>query len=416
MAVSNSWNVVDWLTEEGLRLLVNKLAVAQFGNTAYNKEFTRDFAVGETVRVPRPFQPTIRNGLGYNPQAVQRIYTTVTVDQIFGIDLEWDDVQKALEVTRPDAQLRDQVLDPCMSYLAQEIDSRFTKYAYQNANNIVGVLGTDPTTTQIVMQARQRMIELACPPTANKGFIIPPSVNTSLTPSIQSLFQPDDEVSRLFKEGSLGRLHGYKWYESMSLYTHTAGTWAGAVTVNTAPANGDSSLVVNCTTGDTFNPGDKFGIASVYATNPMTRRTTTTATTKQYTITGSSQIVGANSLATLPVSPAFYGPGSPYQNINAFPAANAGLTLFPGTASPNGKSGKVGLAIHPDAFALVGVKLETPKAVEMASQTRDPDTGISVRFVKAWDPVQSKMIHRFDVLMGFGSLYSDNCAVAVLCG
>ncbi len=41
-----------------------------------------------------------------------------------------------------------------MSYIAQEIDSRFTQFAYQNANNIVGVLGTDPTTTQIVMQAK----------------------------------------------------------------------------------------------------------------------------------------------------------------------------------------------------------------------------------------------------------------------
>lgn len=414
MAVTNSWNVVDWLTEEGLRLLTNKLAVAQFGNTAYNKEFTRDFAVGETVRVPRPFQPTIRNGLGYQPQAVSRIYTTVSVDQIFGIDLEWDDVQKALEVTRPDAQLRDQVLDPCMSYLAQEIDSRFTQYAYQHANNIVGVLGTDPTTTQITMQARQRLIELACPPTQNKGFIIPPSVNTSLQPSIQSLFQPDDEVSRLFKEGSLGRMSGFKWYESMSLYTHTAGTWQGAVTVNTAPSNGDSVLVVNCTSGDTFVKGDKFGIASVYAVNPMTRRTTTTATTKTFTVTES--VTATASTATIPISPAIYGPGSPYQNVNALPAGSAALTLFPGTTSPNGKSGKVGLAIHPDAFALVGVKLETPKAVEMASQTRDPESGISVRFVKAWDPVQSKMIYRFDVLMGFGSLYSDNCAVAVLCG
>jgi hypothetical protein len=128
------------------------------------------------------------------------------------------------------------------------------------------------------------------------------------------------------------------------------------------------------------------------------------------------QIVGAGSAATLPISLAIYGPGSPYQNISALPAVNAALVLFPGTASPNGKSGKIGLAVHPDAFALVGVKLETPKAVEMASQTRDPETGIAVRFVKAWDPVQSKMIHRFDVLMGFGSLYSDNCAVAVLCG
>jgi hypothetical protein len=411
--MANQWSVVDWLTEEGLRLLTNKLAVAQFGNTDYNDNFDREFAVGETVRVPRPFQPVIRTGLGYNPQAVQRIYTTVTVDQVFGTDLEWDDVTKALEVTRPDAQLREQVLDPCMSYLAQEIDSRFTKYAYQNANNIVGILGTDPTNNTFVMQARQRLIELACPPSAKKGMIIPPQVNTAIAPSLQTLYNPDDEISTLFKEGSLGVLNGFKWYESMSLYTHTAGTWAGAVTVTSTSNNGDSVLNVTCTNGDTFNQGDKFGISAVFATNPMTRRTTTTATTKTFTVTAPVTAVGTT--ATLTVSPAIYGPGSPYQNVSALPTAGATLTLFPGTASPNGKSGKIGLAIHPDAFALVGVKLEVPKAVEMSSQQRDPDTGISVRFVKAWDPVQSKMIHRFDVLMGFGSLYSDNCAVAVCC-
>ena len=127
-------------------------------------------------------------------------------------------------------------------------------------------------------------------------------------------------------------------------------------------------------------------------------------------------MTGASSAATISISPALYGPGSPYQNISALPVSGTALVLWPGTSSPNGKVGKVGLAIHPDAFALVGVKLEMPKAVEMSSQQRDPETGISVRFVKAWDPVQSKMIHRFDVLMGFGSLYSDNCSVAIACG
>ncbi len=38
------------------------------------------------------------------------------------------------------------------------------------------------------------------------------------------------------------------------------------------------------------------------------------------------------------------------------------------------------------------------------------------RFVRAWDPILSKMTNRFDTCGGFGELYSDNCVVAVLCG
>ncbi len=411
--MSNSWNVVDWLSEDALRLLVNKLACAQFADTSYTKDYTQDFAVGETIRVPIPFRGRIRNGLGYNPQAIERIYTTITCDQIFGYDFEWDDVEKALRVTRPEAALREQIIEPAVSQIAQEIDSRFALFAYQNANNVVGALGTDPTTTQFVMQARQRMIELACPPNGMKGMLIPPQVNSAINPAIQALFNPDDEISTLFKEGSLGRLHGFKWFESMSLYTHTAGTWQGAVTVNTASVSGDATLVVNCTSGDTWKKGDKFAIASVYAVNPATRRTTTTATTKQFTVL--ADVTATASTATLSISPTIYGPGSPNQNVSALPAGSAALTLWPGTSSPNGKTGKVGLALSQNAFAMVGVKLEMPKAVELSSQKRDPDSGIYVRFVRAWDPIQSKMVNRFDVVLGFGREYSDSCAVAIAC-
>jgi len=142
----------------------------------------------------------------------------------------------------------------------------------------------------------------------------------------------------------------------------------------------------------------------------VTRRTTVTL--KQVVITQS--VVGAASAATLQISPALCGPASPYQNVDALPVLNAALTLFPGTTTPNGKSGINGLALNRDAFALVGVKLEIPKACEMSSQARDPKSGISISFVRMFDPITRKMVNRFDALIGFGNLYPDNCAVRVL--
>ena len=203
--MSNSWNVVDWMTMEGLRLLTNELVCAGYANTDYNKEFTRDFAVGETVRVPLPWQPTIRTGLTYTPQAVNRIETTVTIDQVFGIDFEWDDVEKALRVTRPDEALRDQVILPCIQTIRQEIDSRFAKFAYQNTNNIVGVLGTDPTTFDASSAAaRQRLIELGCPAGGDRAAIVPPAVVRSLKNSAISYFNPQGDLSKQYREGSIG--------------------------------------------------------------------------------------------------------------------------------------------------------------------------------------------------------------------
>ena len=66
------------------------------------------------------------------------------------------------------------------------------------------------------------------------------------------------------------------------------------------------------------------------------------------------------------------------------------------------------------AFALVGAKLYVPKAVEQAGQAQDPETGIAIRKVVAWDPVRSMQINRMDSLIGFGNLFQDNGAVAVV--
>jgi hypothetical protein len=198
----------------------------------------------------------------------------------------------------------------------------------------------------------------------------------------------------------------------MSLYDHTAGDWDGAVTVATAPANGATSIALVCTTGDTFLTGDVFSIADVYATNPETDRVTTRATTKQFVATADA--TGAGSAATVSFQPAMIFSGH-YQNIDSQPAVSAALTLFPGTASPSGKSGKQALAMGNKAFGLVGCRLELPTAVEMKSQTQDPDSGIALRFIRQWDNPNSRMTNRFDVMIGFGPLYADNCAVRLLC-
>jgi len=230
-----------------------------------------------------------------------------------------------------------------------------------------------------------------------------------------SYFNPASQISQMFKKGSIGEAVGFDSYQSMSLYSHTAGTWASSVTLSANVASGATSLAVTCTTGDTFNQGDVINIGAVNEVNPGTLRST--GTLKQFVIAQST--VGAASAATLQlVAPdslgTIIGPGSPYQNVDALPLSGAALTLFPGTTTPNGLKGVNSLALTDRAFALVGVRLANPKAAEMSSYARDPETGISVSFLRMFDPVQRKWINRFDVLLGFGLLYNDHCAVRVL--
>lgn len=391
-----------------LRNLTNSLTVSEYFNTEWEGDFNKEFPVGAQIQVKFPQQFTIRDGLGYNPQGIDRISTTVNLDQPFGIDFQWDDYENAVRAERSEEEIREQYLMPAGVQLAQEVDSRAALFATNNASNVVGSLGTDPTSLVTYDQARSRLLQKAAPP-GKRCMLVTSSMMVSLGAAITTIFQPVDEITEMFKEGVIGRAKGADWFEEQSLYSITAGTWANAVTVNGAGQSG-TSLIITDTAGDTFNQGDKFSLANTNAVNPRTRRTAGPLVAQQFTLTNSIVGTGGDTINFLP---AIYGPGSQYQNVDALPVNGAALTLWPGTTSPNGKSGNLGMMLTKYAFALSGAKLYSPKAVEVCSQKRDPRTGLAVRFVKAWDPVRSMEIHRFDMVIGFGNLYQDNGCVLV---
>jgi len=406
----SAYNFADWVTMEGLRMLLNDLTIAEHFNTDFNSKFTKSFPVGETVRVPLPQRFNITDGVGYQPQSLDRPVTSITVNQVFGVHFDTESVDRALKMERGREMFKREYLDRAMQQIAQEIDSRCALHATRNTPNVVGVLGVNPGDADIAGLARQRLIEMACPP-GEKVLIISPSAMSAVVAGETTIFNPTGEKSRAYKEGYVGRARMFDWYESMSLYSHTAGTWAGTVETFGAGQSG-GSLTLTCTAGDTFRKSDRFNVAGVYAVNPMTRRST--GVLKQFVITSENLTAVGDNTDVITFTPAIVGPGSHYQNVTALPGDDADLTLWPGTASPNGDSGTIGLALHRDAFALVGVNLDIPPAgVITASRARDPKTGIGVAFIEDWDQENRRRTHRFDVLLGFGNLHNDNAAVAV---
>lgn len=402
---------------EVLRNLKNALKVAEYFNSSWEKDYEKTFAVGTTIQVKFPQQFTIRDGLGYNPQGINRISTTVSLDQPFGIDFQWDDYEAAVKAERSEKEIREEYLEPAGVQLSNEIDSRAALFAKNNISQIVGTLGTDPTSIVYLDQARARLLQKAGSYLSKKrAALISSSMQTnSINTPVTSLFQPADAITEAFKEGSMGKLKTFDVFEEQNLYSHTAGTWAAAVTVHGGGQSG-TSLVITGTNGDTLKQGDKFSIANVNLVNPRSRRIPGPPTPQTFTVTQDFTLTGGND--TITILPAIYPPGptgpSQYQNVDAAPADGAALTLFPGTPNPNGAQGTIGLAISNQAFAIVGMRFYLPKAVEARSQAEDKQTGIPVRFVKAWDPVHSLQIHRFDTVVGFGNLYQDNAAVALL--
>lgn len=402
---------------ECLRILTNSLEIARVFNTEQNKDFQKPFAIGETTQVKLPQRFLIRDGVQFTDQGIARKTVPITMGAPFGIDFAWDSVEQALKAERSPEEISDNYLKPAMAQLAQEIDSRASLFAYQNTNNIAGVLGTTPTTMAAYSRARTLLKENACPwRGAERCMVVSPQMMESAVAANLANFNPPSEIAREFRTGEVGEYADSTWDESMSLYTHTAGSLAGTVTVTGAGQSGSTLSITSTNVGDTLKKGDVIGLdyglsTQVNNANPSTRRDT--GRVKYFVITQDITLTAGPD--TINISPGIAGPGDQYQNVTALPGNGATVTLFPGTTSPNGKKGINGINFTKDAFAMISAPLEMPTAVEPLSfMKRDPETGVAIRFVTAWDQNLSRMTRRFDVMIGFGALYPDNCSVRVL--
>lgn len=403
--MANQFSTTQLVALEALRMIKNKKVIAENFDMRYEKEFEREYAVGSQVSVKLPQRWIVNDGMQFQPQAINRLVTPVNLDQWIQIGFEISDLEKALFLERSDEEIKRQYIDPLADQMAQEIDLRAAKFAHQNTGNVVGALQTDSTTWNNFFAARRQLVDLgfAADP---KALCISSSLLQSTVQANVTQFNPAPEISRMFKQGVIGQAAGADWYESVALTRHTAGTAGTGGTLKVVGAGqSGNSLIVLGGNGETFKKGDKISINNVNLVNPVTRAIPSSAIAKQFAVTQDFTLTGGND--TITITPAIFGPGSQYQNVDALPADQATITLWPGTGTPAGKSGVVSLMITPRAFALVGAKLYDPKAVEVSAVAHDPQTGLSLRLVKAWDPVRSMMVERADMLFGFGVLYND---------
>ena len=418
--MANVFNNVEtkasWVAMKGLDLLVNGLHIAPYFDTSYSGEYAQKFAIGRTLTIPMSQRIRPRTDMTYNPGAMDRPSTTLPIDQVRGYDLEWESIEKALDMERGESRVEELYLKPAIAYLRQEIDKYCAEFAAQHANMVVGALGTNASTLDGTSAAGKQALEQmgGMPDDGDVACCLPPAVLRAIKTSNIGYFTPVTDLAKTWRSGNIGHADGMDFYSSNSLYKHTAGTWGGTVSVNGASQSG-SSLNINCTSGDTFKKGDKVTIANVNEVNLMSRIVTTTAAagTKYFTVT--EDLTADASTETLSIYPPMYGPASNYQNVDALPANSAVLTLWTGTSSPNGKSGKLGLVLAPGAFLLAAVKLEEPTAVEICKQYQDPNTGIALRFIRQWDNILSRMTNRFDMTFGCGVGLAEQSAVVIAC-
>src|ERR1051326_7845473 len=95
-----------------LRLLLNKLEVCDYFNRTWQRDFDEEFAPGSSITVKFPWRPQVISGMGYVPQGINRISTTISLDRWIQTPFEWDDYERAVKLERSEEELRENYYDP----------------------------------------------------------------------------------------------------------------------------------------------------------------------------------------------------------------------------------------------------------------------------------------------------------------
>ena len=415
--MANVHKVTNWVAMDTLDTLKATGTLHPSFNTDYNKELTQEFPVDSEFQVKLPFRFLIRDGEQRVSRDVTRKFVPVTMEQPFGIDFAYTQFEAALKMDRSERMLRKEFTAPAGEQLGSEMDSRLAKQAYERIPNIVGVLGTDPTTINTYHLMGQRLEEFGCHP-GEKRLYITPSMSSALMNTAATYFHPNTDVEDMWRNGNLGMLSGAKSFRSVRLWQHTTGvvTTAASLTMAASSVNGATTILINCTSGDTFKKNERICIAASFNVHPQTRRKFGSALANQAVYIVQADVTATGATCTLTLDRAIYGPGDPNQNVDALPLINALVTRWPGTTIADGSAvtGTVGVCLHRNALGLVGAKLEMPKAVETSISSRDPETGLQLSIVGQYDNEIRKIGYRMDMWAGYGGFYPANDGVCVL--
>jgi hypothetical protein len=390
--MSNSILTIDMITRKALEILENNLVLTRNVNRQYDDSFAVEGAkIGSTLRIRLPDRALVTDGAALQVQDDNEQYTTLTVASQKHIGVNFTSAELTMQLD----DFAERVLKPRISQLASSIDADVAN-SYKAVYSSVGTPGTTPSTSLVLLQAQQKLNENAAVMSPRYA-TVNPAANAGLVEGMKGLFNPTDTISRQFKNGMMGM--GVLGFEeinmSQSIKQHTTGAWGTTITVTTTVATeGQATLGISFTgSSKTWNVGDVFTIADVYAVNPQTREST--GSLQQFTVTAAAT---GSSTATLSISPAIYTSANALATVDSFPVAGKAVTMLGSSATQYAQN----LVYHKDAITFATADLLLPQGVDMAS--RQVHNGISMRVVRQYDINNDRLPCRIDVLYGFSTI------------
>ena len=388
--MANTLSVIDMVTREALRIAHEKLTFLGTIDRSYDSNYAKSGGkIGDTLRVRDPNQYVRRKGSRVmDVQDQDESTQSVVVALQDGVDMKFNSAELTLSID----ELSRRYIEPAMAVLVSGIEGDVLTAVTKDVANYAG------TTTEIVgatdldavAQARAKLNQNLAPKDNNRCLqmdsVTMAAVSNGISTGSSALFNPQNDISKVFREGYLGRNNGIDWYENDRTYLHTNGSDVGTVTLNDgAIASGDEAVTI---AGGTVSAGSTFTIAGIYDVHPETKATY--AHLKQFTVV----TYAANALT---FSPAWITTG-PKQNVNELPTTGDALVFYAG----NSIAYQSNLVYHRDAFTFVTADL--PIMDDAVRCVRRMSDGLSVRCWQGSDIRNDELLLRLDILYGYKTL------------
>lgn len=385
--MANTLSVIDMVTREALRIAHEKLTFIGTINRSYDDSYAKSGAkIGDTLRVRNPNQYTRRQGSRVmDVQDQDETTQNVTVATQDGVDMKFNSAELSLSID----ELSRRYIEPATAVLVSGIEgdvlSAVTKDVYNETGTHGTVVGASADLSAI-SNARAKLNQGLAPKDNMRSCQFDSVTMGSIVNGTQALFHKDEQISRGFLEGYIGRYAGTTFYENEKTLSHTMGSDHTTVSVNDATiAEGDSTIT---TTGGTVTVGTVFTIADVKAVHPETKQAY--AHDQQFVVT-------AISGSDWTFSPALISTGAK-QNIDHLPSNSDVITVL-GTASTTYQKN---LMYHKDAFTFVTADL--PLMDDAIRCVRRVQDGLSIRCWQGSDIRNDELLLRLDILYGWKTL------------
>ena len=383
------------ITRKALSILHNNLVFTKTTNRSYDDRFARSGAKnGGTLLIREPNQFTVRTGAVMDTQDVTEATQTLTLATQKGVDINFSSVELTLSLD----DFAERILEPAMARLAAQVDSDYIGEMYKYVYNYLPTTLTTKPVLADILGARAKLAQGLAPPGDHNIMIASLEANAVITDG-KSLYHASSEIERQYSQGLIGRIAGFKFWESEMAPTHTCGSRTDTtptcdISSGGGLTSGDATITMDAfASSTTYKVGDVFTIAGLYAVNNETKAVYPHL--QQFSVITAS--TSLSTVMTVEVSPIPVTSGAK-QNCSIVTSSSAAAVenLDFGAASTSYRNT---LAYHKDAFAFVTADLEMPRGMDFAA--REVYDGISLRLLRQYDIVNDKYPCRIDVLYGY---------------